>query len=198
MSNNDNADNAKKADALTSNNESVPRQNSFLDEDIHDSPQDEEKMKSEVFVIDLPDVSDIPGQESIVVPSIGEMQDTTISSDDEEGVGLFDDDEGDEDTDLVMGNDADVSADEIGDLKEAEEDMAEDDPLSKQAELDTTDSEGDALNEGSLGTNVSGDDLDVPGADADDAMEAIGEEDEENNDYSLGSDNNDNVTEGTP
>lgn len=35
------------------------------------------------------------------------------------------------------------------------------------------------------------DGLDVPGADLDDEMEDIGEEDEENNYYSLGGDNND-------
>ena len=39
-----------------------------------------------------------------------------------------------------------------------------------------------------------GDDLDVPGSIADDAMEAIGSEDEENNFYSL-SDNEDNHEE---
>ncbi|MCA0396994.1 MAG: hypothetical protein LCH51_06290 [Bacteroidetes bacterium] len=36
-----------------------------------------------------------------------------------------------------------------------------------------------------------GDDLDIPGTDLDDDMEDIGEEDEENNYYSLGGDNND-------
>ena len=39
-----------------------------------------------------------------------------------------------------------------------------------------------------------GDDLDVPGSSADDAMESIGSEDEENNFYSL-SDNEDNHEE---
>ncbi|MEJ7679510.1 MAG: hypothetical protein WKG06_16940 [Segetibacter sp.] len=154
-------------------------------------------MKSETFVIDLPDVSDIPGQENIVVPKIGEMQDVTISSDDEEGLGLFGDDEADEDTNLVMGNEADVSVTERTLLRRADEDMpVEDDPLLRQAELDKTDNEGDLLNEGSLATSVSGGDLDMAGTDADDPMEAIGEEDEENNAYSLGSDSNDNVTEG--
>ena len=200
MSTNDNTNNSKNtAGRSTNSNVNVTRQNRFLDEDIHDSPQDEEKMKSEIFVIDLPDVSDIPGQENIVVPNIGEMQDTTISSDDEEGIGLFDDDEGDEDTDLIMGNDADVSATERTLLRRADEDMhVEDDPRLRQAELDKTDAQGDLLNEGSLATSVSGADLDMAGVDADDPMEAIGEEDEENNVYSLGSDSNDNVTEGTP
>lgn len=202
MSTNDNKDNLKTpVNPPTNSNISVTRQNKFLDEDIRDSPQDEEKMKSETFVIDLPDVSDIPGQENIVVPNIGEMQDTTISSDDEEGLGLFDDDEGDEDIDFIMGNDADadVSATERTFLTRADEDMlVEDDPLLRQAELDKTDAQGDLLNEGSLSTSVSGADLDMAGVDADDLMEAIGEKDEENNVYSLGSDSNDNVTEGTP
>jgi len=177
----------------------ITRQDSLQGQDIHDSESDQEKMKSETFIIDLPDVSDIPGQENIVVPSIGEMQDTTISSDDEEGLGLFGDDDRDEDTDLVMGNEADVSATERTVLIRADEDMPiDDDQRLRQAELDKTDAQGDILNEGSLATSVSGDDLDISGVDSDDPMEAIGEEDEENNSYSLGSDSNDNVTEGTP
>jgi hypothetical protein len=40
-----------------------------------------------------------------------------------------------------------------------------------------------------------GEDLDVPGAELDDADEAIGEEDEENNYYSLGGDNHDDLEE---
>lgn len=35
--------------------------------------------------------------------------------------------------------------------------------------------------------------LDIPGAELDDSQEEIGSEDEENNYYSLGSDNNDNL-----
>jgi hypothetical protein len=40
-----------------------------------------------------------------------------------------------------------------------------------------------------------GDDLDVPGAELDDADEVIGEEDEENNYYSLGGDDHDDLEE---
>lgn len=196
MSSNDNA--AVPNNASNNNDVNATRQNALMAEDIHDSPEDEEKMKTETVTIDLPDVSDIPGQENIVVPVIGEMADTTISSDDEEGLGLFDDDDKDEDTDLVMGNEADVSETEKTLLKRADEDMPNEDPLLRQSELDKTDNEGDKLNEGSLATDVSGGDLDMSGVDSDDKMEAIGEEDEENNDYSLGSDSNDNVTEGTP
>jgi hypothetical protein len=44
-------------------------------------------------------------------------------------------------------------------------------------------------------TTVTGEDLDVPGADQDDPNEDIGEEDEENNYYSLGGDNHENLEE---
>jgi hypothetical protein len=40
-----------------------------------------------------------------------------------------------------------------------------------------------------------GEDLDVPGAELDDADEVIGEEDEENNYYSLGGDDHDDLEE---
>ncbi|MDQ6812161.1 MAG: hypothetical protein M3040_00245, partial [Bacteroidota bacterium] len=121
MSTNDNA--AVPNNPSSNSDVNVTRQNTLLAGDIHDSPKDEEKMKPETVIIDLPDVSDIPGQESIIVPVFGEMADTTISSDDEEGVGLFDDDEVDEDTDLVMGNEADVSETEKTLLTRADKDM---------------------------------------------------------------------------
>jgi hypothetical protein len=44
-------------------------------------------------------------------------------------------------------------------------------------------------------TKKEGDDLDVPGSDLDDADEAIGEEDEENNYYSLGGDDHQDLEE---
>ncbi|MDB5248885.1 MAG: hypothetical protein JWQ40_3279 [Segetibacter sp.] len=200
MNTNENTgDRITKVDPSNNSDVNVTRQNADMTGDIHDSPEDEEKMKSETFIIDLPDVSDIPGQENIVVPVIGEMADTTISSDDEEGVGLFDDDEGDEDTDLVMGNEADVSSTERTLLRRADEDMPlEDDPLLRRAELDKTDNEGDLLNEGSLATSVSGADLDTATNEEDLDNDAMGQGDEENAHYSLGSDSNDNVTEGTP
>jgi hypothetical protein len=51
----------------------------------------------------------------------------------------------------------------------------------------------DAPSEKDFPGNVSGDDLDVPGAELDDKQEKIGSEDEENNLYSLGGDNHDDV-----
>lgn len=52
-----------------------------------------------------------------------------------------------------------------------------------------------AMNEKDFEEDVSGSDLDIPGAELDDREEAIGEEDEENNYYSLGGDNHDNLEE---
>ena len=64
--------------------------------DLPDTPQDTEKMKPETVITDLPEVKDIPGQEFIHVPPLGELADTTISSDDEEGVGILDYENNDE------------------------------------------------------------------------------------------------------
>lgn len=56
------------------------------EDDLTDSPSDIERLKPEATTIDLPDVSDIPGQEHVHVPPIGDLADTTISSDDEEDI----------------------------------------------------------------------------------------------------------------
>ena len=51
----------------------------------------------------------------------------------------------------------------------------------------------DKLNEKDFGEVLTGSDLDVPGSELDDAQEDIGSEDEENNYYSLGGDNTNNL-----
>jgi hypothetical protein len=53
----------------------------------------------------------------------------------------------------------------------------------------------DQWNEKDFTDDFSGGDLDVPGAELDDAQEAIGAEDEENNYYSLGGDNHEDLEE---
>lgn len=50
-------------------------------------------------------------------------------------------------------------------------------------------------NEKSFNEDRSGDDLDIPGSELDDTNEIIGEEDEENNYYSIGGDNHENLEE---
>jgi hypothetical protein len=81
-------------------------------QDLPDSPKDQEKMKVEPTVIDLPDVEDIPGQEHISPAPLGELADDTASSADEEGEGLFD--EENIDSDIVMGTEADITSQRKG------------------------------------------------------------------------------------
>jgi hypothetical protein len=137
---------------------------SGIQNDISDSSKDRQKLKQDNASLDLPDARDIPGQEHIHIPPLGELADTTISSADEEGARVFENDVEDE-TRIVM--------------------EAEDDEALERAMPDNKDADGDPLNER---VNVSGSDLDTAIVDEDDADENIGEEDEENNTYSLGSD----------
>ena len=153
-----------------------------------DSPNDREKLKFEEEEIELPDVNDIPGQEDFAPAPAGEMADTTISSADEEGEGIFNDDP---DEDILDEPDSNVSETEREVLAATEHDMPGDDESLRQAALDHTDEDGTPLNEDSFMTNVTGSDLDVPGANLDNDEENIGEEDEENNEYSLGGEGND-------
>ena len=57
--------------------------------DIHDSEKDKEKLKPEETVIDLSEVEDIPGQANVKPPEVNQEEDLTVASDDEEGVGIF-------------------------------------------------------------------------------------------------------------
>jgi hypothetical protein len=50
-------------------------------------------------------------------------------------------------------------------------------------------------NEKGFDEDVSGDDLDVPGSELDDQQESVGSEDEENNYYSLGGDDHNDLEE---
>ena len=151
--------------------------------DLPDSPHDRERMQPEETNLDLPEVKDILGQEHIHVLPLGELRDTTISSDDEEGKGLFNE----EDDELISTESGtNVTKDETELLANAADTMPTEDQMALQnAQLDQEDSDGEALNES---VDLSGSDLDVPGSEDDDANEEIGEEDEENNSYSLSDD----------
>ncbi|HET9825986.1 MAG TPA: hypothetical protein VFP87_11660 [Chitinophagaceae bacterium] len=152
--------------------------------DLPDSPHDQERLKSEESTINMPDVKDIPGQEHIHPPNPAEFADTTASSVDEEGGNIWNDEEITEDA-------SSVTATEKRLLDASANDMpTRDDQSLRRASLDNTDNEGTPLNEKSSFNAVSGSDLDVPGSEDDDPNEDIGEEDEENNPYSLGGDDN--------
>lgn len=72
---------------------------------------------------------------------------------------------------------------ELIDESQRQSNIPDDERLNRAA-LDSTDEEGTPLNEKSMADDLSGGDLDVPGSSLDDADEAIGNEDEENNSYS--------------
>ena len=176
-------------------------------DDLQDSVSDEERLKQETTFVELPEVRDIPGQENISsIGPLGEMADTTISSDDEEGivdgVDLLDESDSTEDdeTDIVMGTEADVDEEDLRNLGRKDQDLdGGDDELVAKEGLDDTDFDGEPLNEAASDVDTTGDDLDIPEADGNDpGQDAMGQGDEENNYYSLGSDDNDNLNEGTP
>lgn len=154
--------------------------------DLKDSKHDEERLQPDEATIELPDVKDIPGQEFVQVPPLGMLADTTISSADEEGEGLFEDDEEDA-TDIVLGSEADISRQEKTMLEKANNySPTKDEERLERASLDATDFEGEPLNERSFGEERSGIDLDVPGAEDDDT-DSRRNSDEENKPFSLGS-----------
>ncbi|MBN9384385.1 MAG: hypothetical protein J0H74_26770 [Chitinophagaceae bacterium] len=95
-----------------------------------------------------------------------------------------------------QGTDADVTAEEKRALENVDHLDADsrDDEALIESRLDDVDEDGDPLNEESFGDDLSGEDLDVPGAEDDDPDEEIGEEDEENNSYSI-DDNDDEEDE---
>lgn len=72
-----------------------------------------------------------------------------------------------------------------------EEDIDPDNPTGTKGPNDGA----DAWNEKGFNDDVSGGDLDIPGAESDDERESIGSEDEENNYYSLGGDNHTDLEE---
>lgn len=156
--------------------------------DLPETKDDQKHLEPDEGILELPDVEDIPGQEHIHVPRMNEFADTTISSDDEEGVGILDNEDENETEDPFYSN---VTKEEKKALRDAAEktDNAEDEKNLEQAQLDQRDEDGELLNEK---TNLSGSDLDVPGSEDDDDNEEIGEEDEENNSYSLDSEDEDN------
>ena len=89
------------------------------------------------------------------------------------------DDRDDNEDEIVMGTEADVTPEDLELLGDEDQDMdGGDDETTGNAKVDDIDADGDKLNDA--------DDLDVPGSELDDDNEDIGEEDEENNYYSQG------------
>ncbi|HEX2845176.1 MAG TPA: hypothetical protein VHN59_01415 [Chitinophagaceae bacterium] len=136
--------------------------------------------KAKDITIDLPEVKDIPGQEHVRPPYMREMMDSTASSADEEGEGLLDDPN--EEQEPLTDGKTNVTKAERDLIKKADRPVTDEDRDLQEMELDETDEE-DPLNERSDPKDM-GEDLDVPGSELDDEDEDLGEEDEENNTYS--------------
>jgi hypothetical protein len=83
---------------------------------------------------------------------------------------------------IVRGTEADVTKEDIRILgpREEDPDLGDDELMHANARVDNVPNE---------------DDLDVPGSDLDDNEEELGEEDEENNYYSIGGDRHENLEE---
>jgi hypothetical protein len=176
------------------NTKSILDPNQAAGKDITDPKKDQEKLAPEETEIDMPEIKDIPGQENIRPLPLRGLSDITPSSDDEEGVGLVDKLNKPEDDDelIITGNETDISPEELSMLERMDgfEATVDNQNLTK-ASLDALDDEGEALNEKGFGEELSGGDLDVSMAEQDDPLEAIGEEDEENNIYSPDSEDED-------
>ncbi|MES2775936.1 MAG: hypothetical protein V4722_17300 [Bacteroidota bacterium] len=159
--------------------------NTTISTDITDSLHDQQRLQADEAIIDLPGVKDIPGQEHVRPLPAGEMADATASSSDEEGKGLLDNLSGEEDEEIMMDDEVNVTESERELLDNAATQTDDEDDMGlNRAALDNTDEDGDPLNEGSSADDISGADLDIPGSELDDDNEDIGEEDEENNVYS--------------
>ena len=156
--------------------------------DLPDNENDSKKLEAEETYIDLPDVKDIPGQEFVHAPSLGALADTTISSDGEEGKGIFDE----EDDEDLISDESNISRDERNTLEQTDYMPTRDEDNLNNARMDNVDFQGDALNEKSFGEERTGSDLDIPrGSDTD--RRGVG--DEENRLYSLGNSDNEEITE---
>src|ERR1700733_4288722 len=79
--------------------------------------KDQKNPDATTIIMDMPEVKDIPGQEHVVPPQFNEMQDVTISSSDEEGEGILDDLNTDNQT--IITNSSNVSKQEKKLLKKS-------------------------------------------------------------------------------
>lgn len=152
--------------------------NSSTPNDLPDSKEDQEKLQPEETVIDLPDVKDIPGQEFVNAPPLGALADTTISSDDEEGRRVFDQDTTHDPR--STGDDGDVGRDERKALEQIDYMPTRDENNLQTARMDNVDFQNEPLNERGFGEERSGRDLDIPGNRDETGTDAMGQGDEEN------------------
>jgi hypothetical protein len=133
----------------------------YLHSDITDSPEDQEKLKADEAILNLPELKDIPGASRSGKNDALRPGDTTISSADEEGDDILEDNELE---------DSDVSPLEKQLLRDSFDPSYDNDLPINSLSLDEKDNEGTSLEEKGMDKDLFGKDLD------DDLIE---EEDEE-------------------
>jgi len=131
-------------------------------EDITDSPEDQEKLKPEQTIFELPELKDIPGANRSGKNADQLPGDITISSSDEEGEELLEENDGLDETN--------VSRLEKKLLRESFNPSYDRDLPVESLSLDDRDNEGDLLEETAQTKDLFGKDLDD---------ELVREEDEE-------------------
>ncbi len=100
-----------------------------------------------------------------------------------------------EDLGIRPGTEADVSPDEVKTLEDASYMPTSDEDNLRSSRLDDTDFDGDELNEGSFGDQLSDEELDIPESTDETTTTSMGQGDEENKYYSLGGDRHENLEE---
>lgn len=129
----------------------------YLHNDIQDSPEDQEKLKPEEATLDLPELKDIPGairsgKNASLLPG-----DTTISSADEEGSDLLDDEE---EVANLSGDGNRVTALDKQLLRDSFDPSYDTDLPVHSISLDDKDNDGTRLNESGMDRDLFGEDLD--------------------------------------
>jgi hypothetical protein len=125
---------------------------SYINEDITDSARDQEKLKPDLGSLQIPDIKDIP--RAGLKQEEGDLasHDTTISSSDEEGENVLDED--------VVLSESDISPLEKKLLGESFDASYDKDLPVDSISLDEKDNEGEPLEEAAQSEDFFGKDLD--------------------------------------
>jgi hypothetical protein len=134
----------------------------YLRGDISDSPEDQEKLKGDQAILELPELNDIPGAGHPQINPLFTPGNNTVSSADEEGDELLDEND--------VSPDTNVTALEKKLLSDTFESSYDKDLPIQSLSLDDRDEDGELLEQ-------SGQENDLFGKDLDDKL--IEEEDEE-------------------
>ncbi|MBA2329936.1 MAG: hypothetical protein H0V91_09980 [Flavisolibacter sp.] len=102
---------------------------------------------------------------------------------------------GDDDLGIKEGTEADITEEDKRVLENLDNTYSQDNVNLARAALDSSDFDGDELNEDAFGERLSGSDLDIPGETDEPRITATGQGDEENKYYSLGGDRHDDLEE---